>query len=371
MSGLLTIIDRYLLRSLVTQYVIALAIMISLYVVLDMFVNMDEFTEHGHPTLTVVGNIISYYWPNVFLYFGQLSGVITLFACMAVLARMRRLNELTAILSSGVSLYRVAAPIVVFGLATTTLLIIDTEWVVPSVAHLLARDHDDADGRRACEVLFLKDRDGALLSAGGLHPTTRDLRRLLVLTRDENGKIVRTLEADRAVWEPPDLRRPAGRWRLERGRQRTRVTVDGATLGPRGGVQESYPVYYESDLGPEEILQRQAEGWISYLSLSQLQELERAGTADQATILQTRHARIAAPLVSMVLLLLGLPFFLDRSPANVLSDTGKCMIACGLCYVTAFVAQSIRADTLSAWPAWVPIFVFAPITAGLIARVRT
>jgi lipopolysaccharide export system permease protein len=319
----------------------------------------------------VIGNIISYYWPNVFLYFAQLSGVITLFACMAVIARLRRLNELTAILSSGVSLYRVAAPIIVFGLVTTAVSIIDTECLIPSFAHLLSRDHDDADGRRAYEVLFLHDRDGALLSAGAFHPTERDLRRLLVLKRDETGSIVKTIEADRAIWEAPGPTLPEGRWRLERGRQRIRSRRDDQTLGPRSNVQESAVRYYPSDLSPEAIQLRQAEGWIRYLSLGQLRELEKSGTSDRPAVLRTRHVRLATPIVSMILLLLGLPFFLDRSPANVLGDAGKCMIACGLCYVVTFVTQNIRPESESALPAWIPIFIFATIAAVLLDRIRT
>ena len=134
---------------------------------------------------------------------------------------------------------------------------------------------------------------------------------------------------------------------------------------------ESVVRYYESDLSPEAIQLRQAEGWIRYLSLGQLRELERRGTSDRPAVLRTRHMRLAAPIVNMVLLLLGLPFFLDRSPANVLGDAGKCMIACGLCYVVTFVTQNIRPESASALPAWIPIFIFATIAAVLLDRIRT
>lgn len=366
-----TILDRYLLRSLVIDYLIALGTMLSLYVALDMFVNMDEFTEQGYPVSTVIRNIISYYWPNVFLYLAQLSSVITLFACMSTIARMRKLNEMTAVLASGVSLFRLARPVLLFGVATTGLLIIDTEWVIPMVASKLARDHDDADGKRAYAVLFLHDRNGALLSAGQFHPTRRDLRRLLVLTRDETGAIVQTLEADRATWEPPDLVRPQGRWRLERGRLTTRTRNAQAGLGPRDNKVVTYPAYYESDLSPDGIQMRQSEGWIRFLSLAQLGELGRRGGSNLRAIIQTKHARRTTPIVSIVLLLLGLPFFLSRLPGNILSDAGKCMIVCGLCYVSTFVAQSLQPESASALPVWIPIFVFGTAAVVLIDRIRT
>jgi len=368
---MLSILDRYILRSLLFNYVIALAVMISLYVALDMFVNMDEFTEQGYPPLTVIRNMADYYTPNIFLYFAQLSGAITLFACLAAVARTRRQNELTAILSSGVSLYRVAAPVVAFGLATTALLVIDTEWLIPSVAHRIARDHDDADGSQALEVLFLRDRDDRLLSARRFHPLERHLEFLLVLARDENGAIVKSIEADRATWEPSHAMRPQGRWHLERGKETIRTFDDDALLGPRESITHEYPSYYESNLSPEDIQMRQAEGWINFLSLARLEELENSGVADRKAIARTRHARIAAPIVNMVLLLLGLPFFLDRSPSNVTADSGKCMLVCGVCYVVSFFGQNVRPESASALPAWIPIFIFATIAIVLIDRIRT
>lgn len=368
---MLTILDRYILRALLINYGIALAVMISLYVVLDLFVNMDEFTEQGYAFPTVIRNIADYYAPNLLLYFAQLSGVITLFACLASLARMRKFNELTAVLASGVSLHRVAAPIITFGLVSTALLVIDSEWLIPSVAHRLARDRDDVDGTRAYGVLFLRDRDESLLSAAQFHPKTRDLRSLLVLTRNEQGSIIRTLEADRGVWEPPDSTRPIGRWRLQRSRLTTRVIHPNETLGPREGIRVTHPEFYESDLSPEAIQLRQAEGWIRFLSLGQLRELQQQGSSNVEAIVRTRHARIATPLVSIVLLLLGLPFFLNRSPGNVTHDTGKCLLMCGLCYVSSFVAQSIRPEAPSALLAWIPIFVFGTVAIVLLDRVRT
>ncbi len=368
---MLGILDRYLLRSLVANYVIAVAVMLSLYVVLDMFVNMDEFTEQGYPFVTTMGNMVDFYVPNLLLYYSQLSGVITLFACAAVLARMRKLNELTAILASGVSLFRVARPVFIFAVIITGLLIVDTELLIPRVAHKLARDHDDADGARAYEVWFLRDRDGASLSAGKFHPTNRKLDRLLVLFRDKNGAVVQTLEADRATWEPPTDVQTTGRWKLDRSKLVTRKIRSADTLGPREDLTTTYPAYYESDLSPEAIQVRQSSGWIKFLSLSQLTELELSGTVKSETIAKTRHTRFVTPLVSLLLLLLGLPFFLDRSPADVLRDAGRCMLMCGLCYVVAFVGQSVNAGGASALPAWIPIFVFGPVGVVLLDRIRT
>jgi lipopolysaccharide export LptBFGC system permease protein LptF len=367
----MSVLDRYVFRSLAVDYAIALGVMICLYVLLDLFVNMDEFTEHGYSVLTVLGNVFSYYAPQTFVYFAQLCGVITLFACMATIVRMRRMNELTALLASGISLYRIAAPVVAFGILTTGLLILDTEWIIPAVAHKLVRDRDDVDGRRAYEVLFLPDRQGALLSAGRFHPSTLDMRQLLVLSRNEEGTLVQTLEADRATWRPPAYPGASGSWQLERGRKRLRSWSGGGTLGPQESIQESFPTSYESDLSPQEVQLRQAEGWIRFLSLRQLRQLdaEQIGRPDE--VRRTQHGRIAAPILSLVMLLLGLPFFLDRSPTTVLSDTARCLVVCGACYVTTFIGQNVHLEFHTALPYWIPIFLFGTLAMVLLDRIRT
>jgi lipopolysaccharide export system permease protein len=364
-------LDRYIFRSLLLNYLIGVGVMLSLYVVLDMFVNMDEFLEVDLPLPKLIAAMGEYYGPNLLLYFAQLSGVITLFACGAVLARMRKLHEMTAILASGVSLYRVARPVLVFAVLITGLLVIDTEVIIPRLAHRLARDHDDVAGGRAYEVLFQQDRKGALLSAGRFHPRDKHLERLLVIFPAEDGTVMSTLEADRAVWEPNEKGIPGGRWRLERGRMIRRALAPEGALGPRESQEITYPSIYESDLDPAAIQTRQAGGWVRFLSLTQLKQLEKAQSADVREIMQTRHVRIAAPIISLLLVLLGVPFFLDRSPGNVLSDAGKCMLVCGLCYVAAFLSQSMRLGTNSALPIWIPIFIFGPLAIVLLDRVRT
>jgi hypothetical protein len=177
------------------------------------------------------------------------------------------------------------------------------------------------------------------------------------------------VEADNATWEPPVEPRPQGTWHLDRGRSLTRVTQSG--LGPRQSKVEEFPSVYSTNLGPREIELRQAEGWIGFLSLAQLKELQNEPEADRSAILRTRHSHVVSLIVSLLLVGLGLPFFLDRSPAIIIPDATRCVLVCGLCYVSTFVAQSIRVDNPSAVIAWVPLFLFGPMAIVLLDRVRT
>ena len=369
----MTTLDRYILRGLVFNYVIAIAVMTSLYVVLDLFFNMDEFTEKAVPATEVALDIASFYGNRVFLYFAQLSGIITLFACLITLARMRRMNELTAMLASGISLYRVAAPVVAFAVFTTALWYVDTEVVIPSIAHKLARRHDDARGTKTYGVWFLDDRDEALLSAQQFLPSEDVLKRMLVMKRDASGDVQSVIEAEIAHWEPAVEDEHTGRWKLERGIERRRMEDAGDIMAPGADMERSLVSYYESELDPRAIEMRQSAGWIRYLSSARLNQLSKqVDTRMLRQVLQAKHARFTTPLVSLVMLLLGLPFILDRVPGSILTGSVGCMVICGACFLLHFITQNLGiTDSLSALPAWLPIIIFTPVAVVLMDRMRT
>ena len=123
--------------------VIFLVVMMTLRIVLDLFTNVDEFTEQSGSFFSIVGTIWQYYAIHSFAYFIELGGLIIVASAGFSLARMNHTNELTAMLASGVSLHRVVLPIIICSMLMGGLIILDQELVIPRVAHLLVRDHDD------------------------------------------------------------------------------------------------------------------------------------------------------------------------------------------------------------------------------------
>ncbi len=367
----MNILDRYIFRSLIVNYLIALAVMVSLYMTLDLFFNVDEFTESQESVAQILRNVGSYYATHGFLYFSQLSGVITLFACVATIARLRRANELAAIVASGVSLYRVAAPVVVFGILTSTLWYLDAEVAIPSMAHRLARNHEDASGDNAKGIWLVNDGERDLLSARVFIPTAKEMQYLLVQHRDETGNIEKVTEADVARWKPIPDHPHGGVWELEGGKEIVRRVAD-SSLGPQEKMVPTPVTTYESSLTPESIELRQAQQWIRFLSSAKLNALKEREPFMAARVREVQHARFATPIVHFLMMLLGVPFFLSREPANIIRDAGKCVLTCGLCFLLAFVGENfIQTDTLSAMPSWLPMIIFAPVAVVLIDRIRT
>lgn len=360
------LLDRYILRAFLTNYVIALSVMIGLYVVLDLFVNLDEFTKLGLPTADTLRNIISFYGWNLFLYFSQLSGVIVLVAACFTLGRLMRTNELTAILAAGASLYRVAAPILLAGMALNGLWLFNQEWIIPGIADKLARRHDDAMGKNTYGIWFLNDRDNNLLSASRFDPRTSTMDGVIILKRDPQGRMTDLIRADRGRWDAE-----RGLWHLEVSKQTMGLRSDLAALATTDDA--AHPSEYPSELTPYELKLRQASQWTNFLSVRDLSRLQQRYTQSNEFV-RAKHVRITTPFINILLLLLGIPFFLNRERPTVIMAGGRCLLACGACFVFSFLCQNADVAVLSipaALPAWLPLLIFAPFMVVLVDSIKT
>jgi len=82
------ILDKYVVKNFLIGYAIAFCVLIGLRIIIDLFVNLDEFTEHADlSALAVMKNILVFYGVNSTLYFREFSGMITVVAASFSLAR--------------------------------------------------------------------------------------------------------------------------------------------------------------------------------------------------------------------------------------------------------------------------------------------
>ncbi|MFA5863634.1 MAG: LptF/LptG family permease [Phycisphaerae bacterium] len=361
-------IDRYILRGFIYSYAVSVAIMLSLYIMLDLFANIDDFTGGDKATTQIIMEIASYYFYHSFLYFAQIAGVITLVAASFTLARMQKTNELTAMLAGGISLYRVALPLIGAGLAFNALWVIDQELIIPRIADKLVLGHDEVSGKRSFSLWFLKDRNNALLSAMMYIPKQQRMEQLLTMERDEQGQIVAKLSADTAEWNEQKQC-----WDLTRGVRYSR-SVGESEFAVAGEMTRKPVQYYYSDWKPEELVIRQSANWTMFLSVRQLNALlkEPHLVPNLAEVIASRHIRLTQPILNILLLFLGLPFFLNREPHNVLASVGLCLLAAISCFVVSFISQTMAgASPHPAFAAWLPIMVFGPLAAVLMENVKT
>src|SRR5215471_18913450 len=120
---MLTLIDRQMVFSYLKAYVICLVSMVGLFIVVDLFTNLDNFTEGSDNFRQVMDAILTYYGMTTVRIFDRLCEAIVLLAAMFTIALLQRNNELLPLLSAGISTRRVVRPVllaacVMLGLAS-------------------------------------------------------------------------------------------------------------------------------------------------------------------------------------------------------------------------------------------------------------
>src|SRR5262249_40954367 len=132
-----TLMDRLLIRAYFKAYLVCLVSLLGLYIVVDLFTNLDEFTGRHHGIMPVLHHISFYYGHHVALIFDRLCEAIVLLAGMFTIAWMQRNNELLPMLSAGVSTRRVVQPVLFSAFCMLTLAIANQEFPIPRIARSL------------------------------------------------------------------------------------------------------------------------------------------------------------------------------------------------------------------------------------------
>ena len=364
------ILDRYIAKNFLVGYAIAFCVLIGLRIIIDLFVNLDEFAEHADlGTWAIIKNVISFYGLNTTLYFRDIAGVITVVAAAFSLGKMVRANELVAIIASGVSAKRIVGPILVLAIFFTGLSVADQEFLIPSLSDKLVRDEDDVPGRESYAVWFLTDGDGSLICSPRYDVETVTFDRPTIITRrptDGLGwEVTGRITADRATYNPQ-----TNVWDLVNGLY---VATD-STAEPT-----PIPTYSAPDLLPREIAVRRKEGYNALMSSRQLAALAARQTKvkDMADLLSQKHFRITDPIINLTMLMVSLPVLICRDPRTMKSAV---MLSFGLtaaCFVTTFVCKLLATEVVFAnrvmpelW-AWLPIFIFLPVALIELDAMRT
>jgi len=353
------ILDKYVAGNFLIGYLIAFCVLIGLRVVIDLFVNLDEFAEHTNlGTLTVLKNIVMYYGLNSTLYFRDFAGMITVVAAAFSLGKMVRSHELVAVMASGVSLKRVIAPIVILALLLTGLVVIDQEFIIPPLADKLVRSHDDLPGEEYYDIWFIRDANGSLICSKGFDVKTTTLYNPTI--------ILRRKKPDTSVWETVGFINAqkavynyrTGEWELIEGWENNKYSAEHRT-----------PVLtYKSSVTPKDIPVRRNSRNKTLLSSKQLAILSAQQTKvkDLAQLYSQKHFRITDPIINLIMLMVSLPILVCRDPKAMKSSV---MISFGItmaCLITTFVCKMLATEVFfdrvmpELW-AWLPVFIFLPV----------
>jgi lipopolysaccharide export LptBFGC system permease protein LptF len=192
------------------------------------------------------------------------------------------------------------------------------------------------------------------------------------MKRDADNRMTEVIRADRADWDPE--RRV---WHLDNG---SRMRFAASEADPTAPVTEAdlgaEPIReYASDLQPRELALQQASLWTSFMSLREIERLRlRFAESGTSEFIKLKHRRLTVVFVNIIMICIGMSFFLNRERASVVVVGGRCMAACALCFVITFFFQQTNLDLIGVPPAlaiWLPVLIFGPVAVVLMDGIKT
>ena len=294
------LMDLYLLRKFFFYFGVLLAVFVFLFEAFTFFELLDDIGRRNVPFLIVK----DYFWYLTPYLSYQLAPLAGLMAVLVTLGIMSKNNEIVAIKASGISLFRVAVPLLLAGLALAGTLVLLDDTYLPYANQRQDELHNQIKGRPPQTYThpqrWIFGENSKIYNYDVFDPEQNLFGGLSVLELNPaNFHLRRRIFATRARWSEAQHV-----WVLENGWIRefsggsvTKFETFTAAAPPE--LSEP-PSYFNREVRPA--FQMNIGELGTYID-----GLHRAGF-DVATLMVQWHKKMAYPLMAPVSMLLAIPF---------------------------------------------------------------
>lgn len=384
-----TLLDRYIARQFLINTLALFVILCGFVVVIDVAMNLDRFMrlaaqigaeEGGEPAGGVRQFLIAMvlaadlWWPKLLQLYNFLLGMVMVAAMGFTGAQLTRQREFIAMMAAGIGLQRVMRPILLIALVLTGVQMLNQELVIPRIAPLLVRGHQDAGNHSLGTggVALTADGQGRLFRAASFDADTGELADLYIMERDQDQRAVRAVRAERGVYRD-------GGWDLKGGwaEPRGRMPGGGGAGGRPGGGAVAGPVArVESSLDPQRLRMQRFESYKQALSYRQVGAmLARDTLADEgqrATLQRIRYGRFAMMISGLLTLIIAMPFYIRREPTNMVIQSLKCAPVAIAALVGGILGASAAIPGIPApLGVFLPVMLLSVVAVAQVSSLRT
>ena len=355
--------DRYVISHFVGSYGTALFLLLGLFLIMDLTSNLDDYLEpaaNGQTASTSV--LVRYYLLKLPFLFLEVAPFITLLAGMFTVNRLLKKNEVTPVLSGGISVHRLLVPIFLCGLILAGAMFGLRELAVSQIADkrdALLFQLENPGEERVLEEVAVHDLSGSTVFVERLYPDAKPPRIEVLSANMQVDQRTVSITADAAVWSPE-----TGQLQLHKGERRV--------VGTEEIQVESVETLEGFDLTPELVLTYVRARNPLDLSFSEVQELMSREPEDSA-FNTLWHYLLTFPLANVVLLLVGLPvlFQYERGKGSERMALGG--LFCIFYFAVDFVFKNLGlGGGLSPILAgWIPILVVGSLGIALTDGIET
>lgn len=300
---------------------------VAIYLVLDMMEKIPRFLRAGGE----LQNIMHFFFWKLPEMIGQTSGFSILMATLLTLGLLSRNSEITAMRSCGVSLPRIALPMLFLGLLASLLLLLNAELIVPTSYQRMERIERVDIKKQGINAVFRRNNiwfrsDRSILQAQLFEAQTQTLKGVVIWKLDQTMNPLSRIDAESAEFRN-------GRWVA------LKPVIKEFSQGQPPVIKKTASMELELDLKVDDL--RVLDNNADNLSFRKLKEyadnLQNGGY--QAFRYQTMmHTKISAPFAAFVMVVLGIPFALRNSRSGGIALGIGASVAIGFIY---FVVNAI------------------------------
>ena len=347
------LLDRYLIRNFVQAYVYCIVGFISIWLIFDISDSISNFLDQ-HISLA---RVLEYYGTQVPQILVILLPVSLLLALLFVLGRMSRANEIVSMLTAGISLTRVLAPLFLIGLLTTAAAFALNYSLAPHAE--MARKVFLSAEKHSAQIegqIFRNRRDSRTWFIQSFRPESDLFENIQVLQQDSNDHITTSYLAASARYQRGDHS-----WLLSEAKI---VHYDDSGNITAEQIEPSIVIRHWSET-PYRL--QSANQRAEVMSLPELGDYLNFNSdfphALLAPFYTHWHYRIALPWACMVVTLIAAPLGVGFSRRGVLASVATAiLLTFALNFSTHLFLALGEGDRVPGWVAgWAPVIFFGAL----------
>ncbi len=355
--------DRYVLSHFIGSYATALFLLLGLFLIMDMASNLDDFLEVAEDgTAPSTSVLAQYYLLKLPFLFLEVAPFITLLAGMFTVNRLLKKNEVTPILSAGISVHRLLVPVFFCGFVLAGSMFFLREVAVAKLAD--RRDAalyqlEERKAERVLEDVLVHDLSGSTVFLERIMPDANPPRYEVLSAVVHQGDTTVHILASAAVWD---------------AKSHVLRLTDGirTIVGDDSIKAETIETLEGFDFTPELALTYRRSKVPLDLSFSEVQDLMSREPEDSA-FNTLWHYLLTFPLANVVLLLVGLPVLFQYERGRGTERMALGGLFCIFYFAVDFVFRNLGLDGgLSPILAgWLPILIVGSLGIALTDSIRT
>ncbi len=299
----LKLIDRYVLKQFFLGAMVAIVSFIIIYIAVDLMEKLDKFLDRKVP----VKYIAEYYINFIPQIIALILPVALLLGSLFTTGRMSTQNEIIAMRSAGISLYRLMAPFVVAATLLSGGAVYFNGWILPKAnarVEEIMRDYVHEDLMANSEFdMYLQDSPTRIVSMSDYSLTQKRANRISVQDFDPINitHMTRRTDASIMTWDTVH-----NTWLLQGAVERTFVSDTSSERVRTLSVEESRMQFAFTPKELQERLLKMDE--MTNPELARRIELKHKSGQDVSGDRVDYNAKYSLAFTSLIVVLFGVPF---------------------------------------------------------------